>query len=282
MSSQRFEMKFGAAPRDTAKLLYISKSRFGGDWHSTPHTHGCTELFYCVHGTGKFDIGNVMYNVSPDDLVIVNAHVQHTEISLNTNPLEYIVLGVEGMEFTFTDSGENYAIINCREIRNDVLYLLNLLLKEIGDQNDGFETVCQDLLEVLFIHLLRDSVLGLKSVDTKRAGTEMASVKRYIDEHFSENITLDVLADNSHINKYYLSHAFAQEYGIAPINYLIARRITESKYFLLNTDHSLSKISALLGFSSPSYFAQVFHKAEGVSPSVYRKKLWAEKAAGNP
>ncbi len=280
MSSQRFEMKLGAAPRDTAKLLYISKSRFGGDWHSTPHTHGCTELFYCVHGTGKFNIDNVMYSVSSDDLVIVNAHVQHTEISLNTNPLEYIVLGVEGMEFTFANHGDNHTIISCRDIRNDVLYLLNLLLKEIGDQNDGFETVCQDLLEVLFIHLLRDSLLGIQPVDTKRAGSEMAAVKRYIDEHFSENITLDILADNSHVNKYYLSHAFADEYGIAPINYLISRRITESKYYLSNTDTSLSKISGLLGFSSPSYFAQVFHKAEGVSPSFYRKKLWAEKENG--
>ena len=45
-------------------------------------------------------------SVSPDDLVIVNPNVEHTEVSLNASPLEYIVLGVEGMEFAADENGD--------------------------------------------------------------------------------------------------------------------------------------------------------------------------------
>ena len=46
MSTQRFDIQHAPAPRESFRLLYISKSRFGGDWNSTTHTHSCTELFY--------------------------------------------------------------------------------------------------------------------------------------------------------------------------------------------------------------------------------------------
>ena len=67
-------------------------------------------------------------------------------------------------------------------------------------------------------------------------------------------------------------HAFSREYGISPINYLISRRIQESRYLLSTTDHSLSQIAHMLGFSSPSYFSQSFRKLSGMSPMEYRKQ----------
>ena len=54
MSTQRFDIQHAPAPRESFRLLYISKSRFGGDWNSTAHTHSCTELFYCLSGEGQF------------------------------------------------------------------------------------------------------------------------------------------------------------------------------------------------------------------------------------
>ena len=69
------------------------------------------------------------------------------------------------------------------------------------------------------------------------------------------------------------SHTFQKEYGISPITYLMQRRIAESKYLLGNTDHSLSQIASMLGFSSLSYFSQCFHKAEQMSPTSYRKQI---------
>ena len=83
----------------------------------------------------------------------------------------------------------------------------------------------------------------------------------------------------THINKYYLAHAFQKEYNISPINYLLRRRISESKALLASTDHSLTQISELVGFSSPSYFSQSFRRLEGISPIEYRRSLQKKQDA---
>ena len=273
MSTARFDISHAPAPRESFRLLYISKSRFGGDWNSTAHTHACTELFYCLSGEGQFFIQGQLYPVQPDDLVIVNPQVEHTELSLNAAPLEYVVLGISGIEVLFGNSDEPYAILNCREQRERLFSLLHMLLAEADHSLDGYETVCQDLLEVLLIWLVRSSTLSLQLQKTtvRAENRECAEIKRYIDTNYRESITLDKLAGMAHLNKYYLSHAFQKEYGISPINYLISRRIQESRRLLESTNHSLSQIAHMLGFSSPSYFSQVFRKQAGVSPQEYRR-----------
>ena len=160
-----------------------------------------------------------------------------------------------------------------------MLFYLRAMLREIETKAAGYEVVCQDLLEVLLIRVLRHTDFSLTVAPAgRRASKECAAVRRYIDGHFKENISLDMLAELTHINKYYMVHAFSREYGVSPINYLISRRIQESRYLLSDTDHSLSQISHMLGFSSPSYFSQSFRKLEGMSPMEYRKRRAGEHA----
>lgn len=79
------------------KLLYVAKAKYEEDWHSTMHMHPFTELFYVVNGSDLFKIKDKSFPVKTDDLVTVNANLLHTESSKDSNPLEYIVLGVDGM-----------------------------------------------------------------------------------------------------------------------------------------------------------------------------------------
>ena len=53
------------------------------------------------------------------------------------------------------------------------------------------------------------------------ANRQCATVKRYIDHHYKENLTLDELAEKVIISKYHMAHAFKREYGVSPINYII-------------------------------------------------------------
>ena len=125
---------------------------------------------------------------------------------------------------------------------------------------------------MLVIRLMRKISLTMSAVSQFTSGNrQCALVKHYIDHHFKEALTLEQLAEKVHMNKYYLVHTFKDEYGISPINYMISRRIVESKYLLAETDLSLAQIAQLLGFSSPSYFSQAFRKAQGISPIDYRK-----------
>lgn len=270
MSCKRYDIKMNVAPREAVRLIYISKSRFGGDWRSTPHTHKCAELFYCVHGCGQFNIGGKLYGVEPDDLIFINPMVEHTELSLNANPLEYVVLGVEGIEFLFDGNDDQFVKMNCSRSRDDIMFLFQTLLREVDEKQEGCEAICQDLLEVLLLWLVRANAFALRDATTHETNKECVAAKRYLDEHFAENVTLDTLAALTHVSKYYLSHAFSKEYGVAPINYLIRRRISEGKELLTRTNYSIAEISAVLGFNSPSYFSQSFRRQEGQSPAQYR------------
>ena len=275
MSNQRFDFSAPPEALGTSRILYVTTSRFDSDWHSTMHTHGCTELFYCVRGIGEFVLDTVRQPVGGDDLVIVNPNVEHTESSFSSNPLEYIVVGIDGLEFQFEGERESlgYTVVNYRENRSEMLFYLRELLSEATTQPEQYETVCQHVLQVLLIKILRGGSMSMTIAPVRRGNKECAAARRYIDEHYAEPITLDALAEFAHVNKYYLVHTFNREYGITPINYLIDRRIRESKYMLSNTNHSLSQISHVLGFSSPSYFSQSFRKLTGMSPLEYRKSV---------
>lgn len=275
MSSKRYQLDLDREVihnnHPACKLLYISSAHYGGDWYSAVHSHDCTELFYVVSGSGQFKVEDKLFSVGADDLVVINPNVEHTELSYNNRPLEYIVLGVDGLEFTSPQEEDSrYCVMSFQGQREDLLLMLHLLLREAEQKQESFDLVCQNIFEILIVRLGR--LVELSSVAHGRyASKECALVRRYIDSHFKENITLSQLSNLVHINKYYLVHTFSREYGVSPISYLISRRLQESKYLLSRTNHSLSQISHMLGFSSPSYFSQSFRRAEKMSPLEYRK-----------
>lgn len=257
--------------RGTAKLLNVASSRYGGDWHSVPHTHNHMELFFIVGGKGQFLINDQLHPVDANNLVIINPNILHTEVSLNAQPLEYIVLGVEGVELAANNTSDVPFNILDRHESVEISGCLRNILREMEQKNTGYEDVCQAYMEILIIRLMRTTALAVPSepqaISTNR---QCAAVRRFIDLHFKEPLTLEQLAEEGHMNKYYLSHAFKREYGISPINYMISRRIEESKYLLAETDLSMSQIAQLLGFSSLSYFSQVFRRSQEISPKEYR------------
>jgi AraC-like DNA-binding protein len=258
--------------RGTAKLLNVASSRYGGDWHSVPHTHNHMELFFIVGGKGQFLIDDRLHPVDVNNLVIINPNVTHTEVSLNAQPLEYIVLGIEGVELAASSASDGQFSILDRYESVEISGCLRNILREMEQKNTGYEDVCQAYMEILIIRLMRTTTLAVptepQAISTNR---QCAAVRRYIDLHFKEALTLEQLAEEGHMNKFYLSHAFKREYGVSPINYMISRRIEESKYLLAETDLSLSQIAQLLGFSSLSYFSQVFHRSQEISPKEYRQ-----------
>lgn len=260
--------------RGTAKLLNVASSRYDGEWNSLPHTHDHLELFYIVGGKGQFLIRDQLHPVNANNLVIINPNVTHTEVSLNAQPLEYIVLGIEGITLAGSDTSDQQFNILDHYESVEISGCLRNILREMEQKNTGYEDVCQAYMEILVIRLMRSISLEVPSETQALSGNrQCAAIRRYIDLHFKEPLTLDQLSNEIHINKYYLAHTFKREYGISPINYMISRRIEESKYLLAETDLSLSQIAQMLGFSSQSYFSQVFHRTQGISPKEYRQQL---------
>ena len=89
------------------QLRYISVSKYENDWKSIPHTHPISELFYVLNGKGVFYIEDEVVPVEKDDLMIINPHIEHTEKTFPSDPMEYIVFGVEGLAFSSDLSNGN-------------------------------------------------------------------------------------------------------------------------------------------------------------------------------
>ena len=262
------------SPEDTdsqdVTLLNASSSRYEGDWPSNPHSHAFTELFYVRDGRGEFLLEDKIYPISKDDLIIVNPHINHTEISKGTPPLSYFTVGVEGVCFSFNDQKE-YRIFNCRKKEADLLIYFNSQFQELEKQTEGYEKFCNYLLHILILQLQRITDSPFELITAQHPSKECAYIKRYLDSNYSENITLDHLSALSHLNKYYLSHEFTKYYGISPMNYLSRKRIDVCKELLENTDYGISDIAHLVGFSSQSYLSQSFRKSCGMTAGTYRK-----------
>lgn len=277
MSNRRYEIKPQNFQKLNTKLLYISMSEYQGDWNSIPHTHNFSELFYVVNGTGAFYIDRETYPISSNDLVIISPNTEHTEQSYNAAPLEYIVLGIEGIAFLDSDTDNSKIIYNYSQ-KTELLNLLNLILEEVQAEQFGYNLVCQHLLDVLLIQVIRSQKLVPVQINSVKMTKECGQIKRYLDSNYSENITLDFLAERAHVNKYYLVHAFTKYTGLSPIHYLNQKRLQVGRELLVSTDYSISQIAQSLGFSSQSYFSQVFRKEHHMTPNDYRKSNTAEHA----
>jgi len=92
----------------------------------------------------------------------------------------------------------------------------------------------------------------------------------YINEHLSENLTLESLAERASLSPYYFTRVFKKVTGFTPHEYLIAARINSAKFLLKNTRLSIKEIGYSIGFHSESSFCTTFKKWVETTPSRYR------------
>lgn len=94
----------------------------------------------------------------------------------------------------------------------------------------------------------------------------------YINGHLSDEITLNQLADEFHINASYLSQLFKNETGMNYYTYLNQQRINRSKILLETTRKSIAQIALEAGFNDYRVFTKAFKRHENITPSSYRNK----------
>lgn len=271
MSNQKFQVENIPTAENTSRLLYISSAKYGNDWTSYPHSHYFTEIFYIKSGAGYIRIENETIPVHSNSLVLIGAHVQHTEYSDQNTPLDYYVLGVEGLKINTKRSVE-YSIVYSASDSSAIRKCFESILYESNRKQEGYAEICQHYLAILLLLICRKDNVSYELVDTQSSSRECHNVKRYIETNYHEKITLDSLSEVCNLTKYYLSHKFKELYGKAPMSYLTEIRITAAKDLLTTTNYSMEEISNAVGFSSASYFSQAFQKACQMSPQEYRKQ----------
>lgn len=98
----------------------------------------------------------------------------------------------------------------------------------------------------------------------------------YTEQHYREDISIQDLAEYCSINANYASQIFKQEMGITFISYLTSLRIEHATWLLSHTDQTVFLIATQVGYSDYFYFAKVFKKVAGCTPTAYRKNIEAD------
>lgn len=96
-------------------------------------------------------------------------------------------------------------------------------------------------------------------------------ITEYIDNHYSETLTLAILADMCHGSPYHLQRTFKRINGITPIEYIQQTRISIAMQYLTNTNYTIMEISFAVGIPNTAHFATLFKKKTGYTPTNYRK-----------
>lgn len=94
----------------------------------------------------------------------------------------------------------------------------------------------------------------------------------YLNRHYSEDITLDVLADRFHFSKYYISHLFKDYVGVSPYDYLIMRRLYICND-LIRAKHTIKEACFLVGFHNYSNFYRLYKKHLKITPQEFKEQL---------
>lgn len=241
------------------------------------HVHeNLVEVLLVYEGSGIYTIDNNKYIAKKGDLIFYNSGVVHDEFGGNKSNLGTYCLGISNLKIIKLDKNkiieENYCpIVNCNEYFDDVLSMFDMIRKNIDTNETQIVEFSNFLMQALIIkfRIIIEKNGNVKQIKEPSLATK---VKIYIDKNYNDNISLKSIAEAVNANQYYLSHIFKMEMGISPIQYVTRRRIGEAQNLLINTNLNITEIAVSVGYTNSNYFQNVFRKAVGLTPGVYRKK----------
>ncbi len=164
------------------------------------------------------------------------------------------------------------------QVMNVLLHTLNLSLNE-GTKRLEHEMIdfskmisTNSLSEVRqkFTEIIIDAMKGEISPETD-AESKIRLAQKYIEEHYSEELSVSILAEKYFMSPNYFSTMFKKLVGVSAVNYMKKVRLEVAKKELTGTDRSIAEISELIGYNDSQYFFKLFKKETGVTPLQYRR-----------
>jgi AraC-like DNA-binding protein len=149
--------------------------------------------------------------------------------------------------------------------------LFDLLNKELVEKHPNNLETTSLLCELIYTYFFRLD----KSEETKSESVFANRIMYFLqhDNHFTQKVTLQEIADYAGYSKFYTSTMFHKLYGITIQQFIINLRIEYAKKLINKTDFSITEIALECGFYSSSNFYLQFTKIVGDSPLQYKKKM---------
>jgi len=130
----------------------------------------------------------------------------------------------------------------------------------------------QDIRIATRTHLL-DLLAVSGAASSRLLPNTVRRIQEFIDTHYSEECTLDVLAVNISQSASHLSRLFKRHTGRNIVEYVNVMRVARAKQLLATGRFTVKQVSLKVGYADPGYFARVFRRLEGVSPSFFRNRV---------
>ena len=243
-----------------------------------PHSHAdFMELFYVYKGNGTYIVDTNTYDITEGDIVICNAGVLHGESPESKRHVRSYSIGVTNVKFKKLRENwicplDTIPVVSCGALTSNVKEIFQLIYK-LTDGGSKENSICNSLAKSLILitrQLIEEK--GYNEISRKETSAHATAerIRFYLNEHSHDSLTLDIIAKDLNLNKYYLAHTFKAEYGISPIQYAMERRIGEAQGYLMDSSIPIGDIAHMLGFSSTAHFNSMFNKYVGIPPGKYR------------
>jgi len=257
-------------------------------WSKGLSIHETFEMVYIKSGEGIFEIGGQNVDVGPNDIVIIKPH-QHHKMNVTSNGgCDFIVLYFKFMNqahhalsetsledfINFVSGKESGAFIKLKVTqKNDIIVLLNRILKEKSSDQLGSDLLNYLMLMELFVLISRalkaewENSIKNKSPKIKEL---MQSAIRFVLNNFEREISITDIAKYVFLSPSYFTRAFKEDTGFSPMQYLLNIRITRACELLKETDMKAGEIAHSVGFSNQQRFNDMFKKQIKMTPMQYK------------
>ena len=233
------------------------------------HWHNEFEfLFFEEDGTITYD--NSVVSVKKNSLIIVNRNELHSVE--NGKFCCLIVLS------PFLEEGELSAdAAFVRQIENDsfIVETFRLLHDEYKLKQPGYEMQIKSIVYGFLTYLVRNyksnKVKSLHKTTDKPCSAQVNEIIKFIEKNYHLPMSTSELAEEFHITVNHMCRLFKTYIGTTPMEFINCKKIEKSTHLLNDKEKNITEIALSVGFENSSYYAKIFKKHMGVTPSEYRK-----------
>ncbi|NHN35372.1 AraC family transcriptional regulator [Paenibacillus agricola] len=259
------------------------------------HTHDCIEICYVASGYGYHRFGDELQRVTRGDLFIINYGVSHSfyREQEHENLITYNILFKPGFidrELAFSHDFNSLRLSHLfnkfwkqsiskaslqlsQEEKNEFEPLVDNLYQEYTAGRAGSGSMIRAYMIELIVRIIRGMEFDTANRTISKKVGAINEIVRYLQEHYSESISLGELSAKCFFNKNYFCKVFKEITGVTVTEYVHNLRMEEACKLLEISDKKIVEISLDVGFSDYKAFYTVFNKIVGMPPRDYRKRI---------
>ena len=252
------------------------------------HHHDFYEVYFFLSGNVQYNIESRSYLLSPGDILLISPLELHQPMFageqrsyerivlwINKRFLESLCTPDQDLSACFDTTAAGHTNLLCPDgiTRQLLTFQLEQML-QAAESEEAFSQVYALSYLVQVLVLLNRQAMQLKGVEEVKpvADSVVFNVISYINEHYSEDLSLDFLANKFFISKYHLSREFVRLVGTSVHRYIILRRLVMAKQ-MMNEGMSSSEVYQHCGFGDYSNFYRAFKNEYQMSPREYMDRL---------